>query len=243
SLSPSWGVNALTVAAGIVISVAIGRADRDAGRRLLPEGSYVPGSALASLYACIALLSIGVCTEIYIPYFLQTIHGQSPLLAGYWMVLMSAGWTAGSFMSSGRRKPVADEMMLIAPWVTAAGLIAVGFLMPMGSGGTIARATGLPLILVGVGIGLCWPNMLTRIFKAAPPGQENIASAAITTLQLYAIAVGSSMAGLVANLAGLAEPGGEEGARQAAYALFLVFALAPVGAGLLSGGARRADGA
>lgn len=243
SLSPSWHWNLLAIVGGVVLTIGIARADRHSPRRLLPEGSYERGSALSSLYACIALLSIGVCTEIYIPYFLQTIHGQSPLLAGYWMVLMSAGWTAGSFMSSGRRKPVADKLMLIGPWVSAAGLIALGFLMPMGSGGTIVRAMILPLILVGVGIGLCWPNMLTRIFKAAPPGQENIASAAITTLQLYAIAVGSSMAGLVANLAGLAEPGGEEGARQAAYALFLVFALAPVGAGLLSGGARRADGA
>lgn len=243
SLSPSWHWNLLAIVGGVVLTIGIARADRHSPRRLLPEGSYERGSALSSLYACIALLSIGVCTEIYIPYFLQTIHGQTPLLAGYWMVLMSAGWTAGSFMSSGRRKPVADKLMLIGPWVSAAGLIALGFLMPIGSGGTIVRAMILPLILVGVGIGLCWPNMLTRIFKAAPPGQENIASAAITTLQLYAIAVGSSMAGLVANLAGLAEPGGEEGARQAAYALFLLFSLAPVGAGLLSSGARRADGA
>lgn len=243
SLSPSWYWNLLSIVAGVVLSVAIARADRDAKHRLLPQGSYEPGSALASLYACIALLSIGVCTEIYIPYFLQTIHGQTPLLAGYWMVLMSAGWTAGSFISSGRRKPVADTLMLLGPWISAAGLIALGLMMPLGSGGGIVWAMIPPLVLVGVGIGLCWPNMLTRIFKAAPAGQENIASAAITTLQLYAIAVGSSFAGLVANLAGLAEPGGVEGARQAAYALFLIFALAPAGAGLMSKGARQAPGA
>lgn len=243
SLSPSWHWNLLSIVAGVLLTIAIARADRNAQHRLLPEGSYEPGSALASLYACIALLSIGVCTEIYIPYFLQTIHGQTPLVAGYWMVLMSAGWTAGSFMSSGRRKPVADALMRLGPWVSAAGLLALGVLMPVGSGGGVVWAMIAPLVLVGVGIGLCWPNMLTRIFKNAPSGQENIASAAITTLQLYAIAVGSSLAGLVANLAGLADPGGEEGARQAAYALFLVFALAPASAGLLSKGARKAAGA
>src|SRR5690606_21474058 len=113
------------------------RADRNAQHRLLPEGSYEHGSALASLYACIALLSIGVCTEIYIPYFLQTIHGQTPLVAGYWMVLMSAGWTAGSFMSSGRSKPVADALIRLGPWVSAAGLLALGVLMPVGSGGGV----------------------------------------------------------------------------------------------------------
>jgi len=243
SLSPSWHWNLLSIVAGAALTIGIARADSRAERRLLPQGSYERGSSLASLYACIALLSIGVCTEIYIPYFLQVIHGQSPLLAGYWMVLMSAGWTAGSFISSGRRKPLADRLMLLGPWVSAAGLAALGVMMPLGSGGAIVWAMIIPLFLVGVGIGFCWPNMLTRIFKAAPPGQENIASAAITTLQLYAIALGSSLAGLVANLAGLAEPGGEEGARQAAYALFLVFALAPAGAGLMSKGARQATSA
>lgn len=240
SLSASWLWNAAAIIAGVALTVAIARADRDSDRRLLPQGSYVPGSTLSSLYACIALLSIGVCTEIYIPYFLQVIHNQSPLLSGYWMVLMSAGWTAGSFMSSGRPRPIADRLMQLGPWVSSGGLLALGVLMPVGSGGTMIWAMVLPLFAVGVGVGLCWPNMLTRVFKAAPKGQENIASAAITTLQLYAIALGSSLAGLVANLAGLAEPGGEEGARQAALALFLVFACAPAGAGLLSKGARQA---
>lgn len=243
SLSPSWKWNALSVLAGVALTVAIAHADRRSRRRLLPEGSYVPGSALGSLYACIALLSIGVCTEIYIPYFLQSIHGQSPLLAGYWMVLMSAGWTAGSFMSSGRPTEHANRLIKVGPWLSSAGLLALGVMMPRGAGGSVVWAMIVPLFVVGVGVGLCWPNMLTRIFKAAPPGQENIASAAITTLQLYAIALGSSLAGLVANLAGLAEPGGQEGARQAAFALFLVFALAPAAAGLMSGGARRAAGA
>ena len=241
SLSSSWVVNILAVLAGVGLTILIARADRHAERRLMPTGSYVRGSTLASVYACIALLSIGVCTEIYIPYFLQAIHGESPLRAGYWMVLMSAGWTAGSFMSSGRSRAMADRLMFIGPWLSALSLLALGFMMPTGSGGAIVWAMAVPLVGVGVGVGLCWPNMLTRVFKAAPEGEENIASAAITTLQLYAIAVGSSMAGLVANLAGLADPGGSEGARQAALALFIVFALAPAGAGLVSGGARRAE--
>lgn len=243
SLSPSWYWNAAAILAGALVTVAVGRADRHAQRRLLPAGSYEPRSAMASLYACIALLSIGVCTEIYIPYFLQTIHGQSPVVAGYWMVLMSAGWTAGSFMSSGRPKPLADRYMRVGPWLSATGLLVMGAMMPMGRGGAIVWLMTVPLFLVGVGVGICWPNMLTRIFKAAPAGQENIASAAITTLQLYAIALGSSLAGLVANLGGLADPGGEPGARQAALALFLVFACAPAAAGMMSGGARRAPGA
>src|SRR3546814_14273279 len=87
----------------------------------------------------------------------------------------------------------------------------------------------LPLLGVGVGVGLCWPNILTRVFKSAPKGQENIASAAITTLQLYAMAMGAALAGLVPNAAGFPQPGVLPGAQQAAFALFAVFACAPIG--------------
>jgi hypothetical protein len=81
--------------------------------------------------------------------------------------------------------------------------------------------------------------LLTRIFKSAPRGQENIASAAITTLQLYSMAMGAALAGMVTNAAGFLDPGGRVGAQQAALALFAVFACAPALAALMSGGARR----
>ena len=61
----------------------------------------------------------------------------------------------------------------------------------------------------------------------APAGQEGQASASITTVQLYGMAVGAAVAGLVANAAGLSEPGGACGARSAALWLFASFAVAP----------------
>src|SRR3546814_13415609 len=86
------------------MTVLIARLDNRARIRLFPTGSYSARTALGSLYACICLLSIGVTTEIYIPYFLQLIHGKSPLVAGYWTALMSAGWTLGSFISSSEER-------------------------------------------------------------------------------------------------------------------------------------------
>ncbi|MGP1613661.1 MAG: MFS transporter, partial [Pollutimonas bauzanensis] len=129
------------------------------------------------------------------------------------------------------------------PMVSAASLLTLGAMMPLGQGGADSNWLILPLLCVGLGVGLCWPNLLTRVFKAAPAGQENIASAAITTLQLYAMAMGASLAGMVANAAGFIQPGGIQGARQAALALFIVFACAPGLAVFLSGGARRAPSA
>jgi len=62
----------------------------------------------------------------------------------------------------------------------------------------------------------------------------------ITTVQLYASAVTAALAGVVTNSAGLADPGGVEGAQQAARWLFAAFAAAPALALLLLGRVTRA---
>ena len=53
-------------------------------------------------------------------------------------------------------------------------------------------------------------------------------ASSITTVQLFATALGAALAGMVANLAGLTEPGGIPGMANAAGWLFGVFAFAPV---------------
>lgn len=244
SLSNALIWNAVGIAIGLLLTVLVARADSRAQVRLFPTGSYSMHTALGSLYACICLLSVGVTTEIYIPYFLQLIHGKSPLIAGYWTALMSAGWTIGSFISSSRSTAAANRLIVAGPMVSAASLLALGLMMPLNSlwmGPDHADWLIAPLLGVGLGVGLCWPSLLTRVFKSAPPGQENLASAAITTLQLYAMAMGASLAGMVTNAAGFIEPGGVEGTQRAAVALFMVFACAPGLAAFFSGGARRAQ--
>ncbi|NYT60189.1 MFS transporter [Alcaligenaceae bacterium] len=244
SLAQHWTWNVAGIAAGVLMTILIARADSHARIRLFPTGSYSTGTALGSLYACICLLSIGVTTEIYIPYFLQVIHAKSPLVAGYWTALMSAGWTLGSFISSGRSSATANRLIQAGPVVSCVSLALLGVMLPLSAlsqdGSQTVNWLMVPLVGVGVGVGLCWPNLLTRVFKSAPKGQENIASAAITTLQLYAMAMGAALAGMVTNAAGFTQPGGVQGAQHAAAALCLVFACAPGLAVFLSAGARRA---
>ncbi|MNS80646.1 hypothetical protein D3C72_1143360 [compost metagenome] len=88
---------------------------------------------------------------------------------------------------------------------------------------------------VGFGIGLGWPHLLTKIFNAAPAGEETLTSSSITTVQLYATALTAALAGIITNSAGLATPGGVAGAQHSAQWLFAAFALAPALALLLLG--------
>lgn len=230
SLSNQWVVNALGLIIALVLTFFVGRADKGSEANLLPHGTYSFGGLLAVYYACVAFLSLAVTIEVFIPYFLQTIHGQQPLIAGYFMATLSAGWTSGSFLSAGRSPQATQRFVQFGPLVTAAALMVLALLMPRDLRGVAGTTYWLllPLICVGGGIGVCWPHILTRVFHAAPEGQENIASAAIITVQLYALALGGALAGMLMNLSGFVSPGGMEGAKSASVVLFLVMSAGPL---------------
>jgi hypothetical protein len=78
---------------------------------------------------------------------------------------------------------------------------------------------------VGLGIGLAWPHLLSALLGSVPAEDGALASASISTVQLYAMALGAALAGLIVNAAGLSDPGGIEGACRAVPWLFGGFAL------------------
>jgi MFS family permease len=237
SLSREIIGNVVGVGAGLAIALLIARLERGATTRLLPTGAYDIRAPLGAIYACMSLLVVGMTTEIFVPYFLQTIHGYPPLAAGYLTALMAAGWTVGSLVSSGRSPAAVQALVRSGPLVVVIALVTLAIVMPPQR--LLARGPGLAalcaaLAAVGVGIGIGWPHLLTQVLTNAPAGQEDLASISITTVQLYATAIGSALAGLVANLAGFSEPGGLVGAQHAAVWLFAVFATAPVLAALVA---------
>lgn len=228
SLSPKLWSNVLGVAAGCILTLAIVAVDKRSRNRLMPEGTYALAK-LGSAYACVALLSISITIEIFVPYFLQILHGHTPLAAGYLGAVMSAGWTLGAVSSSSRVGKTAERILRVGPLVTMLAIVSLGVLMAMQFAGpwVSAGVMLLPLLGVGLGIGLCWPHLLTHIYRAAPEGQENMASSAVITTQLYAMAFGAALGGMIANAAGFIEPGGVEGTRSAALSLLVCFGLAP----------------
>lgn len=128
-------------------------------------------------------------------------------------------------------------MLRAGPVVCTAGLLALAWLLPTpGALGADVETSlvAVALAAVGFGVGIGWPHLLTRVMALAPRGEEGLASASITTVQLYGMAVGAAVAGLVANAAGLTVPGGVDGARSAAIWLFTAFALAPAVAAWLA---------
>ncbi|ONN64585.1 MFS transporter [Herbaspirillum sp. VT-16-41] len=238
----TWGA-AACVLGGAVLGLWVARIDLRSRISLLPRDGYRLSRVMGCAFACISLLVLASCVEIFVPYFLQTLHGFAPLGAGYATAAMAGGWSVGSLAGSGRSASAAARMIRLGPWLMLLGLAALALLLPsllpmrmLASAALVDVLMVLALAVTGLGIGIGWPHLVARAMQAARPGEENLTSAAITTVQLYAMAIGAALAGLIANQAGLGLSGGqeEEGARQAAWVLFAAFALAPAMATVLT---------
>lgn len=83
SLSESLLSNLVGLLIGIALLITIAFIDGKNGKRLLPTGAYSLKTQLGMIFLTMCLLVGGMTTEIYVPYFLQTIHQFSPLMAGY----------------------------------------------------------------------------------------------------------------------------------------------------------------
>jgi len=228
STHPAWNVAGLAAAA--VLSFLIIRNEQRSPRRLLPRDAFRRGAPLGLVYAVMSLLAMTVTSDdVFVPLFLQVLHGQSPLIAGYLSALMAGGWTVGSVTSSNFAGRKVRRIIVAAPCVSLAGSLVLLWLMPAASADT-AHLTILAvgLFSLGLGVGMAWPHLLTWVLTFATPDEQDRASASITTVQLYATAIGAAAAGLVANTAGLVDPGGAVGTARAALALFTVFSVAPV---------------
>lgn len=234
---PSW--NLLGIAVCAVLVFVLIRHESNATIRLLPKDALKFNTPLCALYATTCLLVIGMSSEIFMPYFLQHLHGQSPLVAGYMAALMAAGWTVSEILSSSWSGRSAQRAILSGPLFIVAGLVLLAITTPVASLGEWARLAPicLGLFLVGFGIGLGWPHLLTRILQVASEQDKDTAAASITTLQLFAMALGAALAGVISNVAGINDATGNAGIANAAQWLFALFTLAPVLAWVM---ARRA---
>lgn len=143
---------------------------------------------------------------------------------------MAAGWTLAEIWSSGWRAKKVSRAIVAGPLLVLAGMVMLAFFFPLqsDSGRMLVVIISLGLLLVGFGIGLGWPHLLTRVLDVTPRDEQDAAAASISTVQLFATALGAALAGMLANLGGLNVPGGVEGASSAARMVFSVLAVAPL---------------
>ena len=222
---------ALTAAAVLGI-VWMGRLERRGPHRLLPTGSFSFGSILAPLLLMMLIMQLAITSDVFVPLFLQMLHGQQPLIAGYLVALMAVGWSTGSVVCSGWTGARARTLLVAGPTLLSLGAIGlaltIGHLNVQGDMLLLLVPVGLSLLAMGLGIGSTWPHLLTRLFQAAPEGEKDLTSAAITMVQLFASGLGAAVGGVIVNLAGLSAAGEAGDALAPAWWLYGLFALVPL---------------
>jgi MFS family permease len=216
----------LAAVAGLAVFV---RREAGSGAHLLPRGACNPRTPLGGAYATMALLLLGITTEIFVPFFLQVLHGMTPLHSGYLSALMAGGWTTGALLSSGATARRRHAALLVGPVALGCGLIGLWILMPVpGEAGVATLVMGCALASMGLGIGMCWPHLAALVFTVAHEDERALAASSITVVIMVSNAFGAAIAGLVTNLAGLTRLGLVAGAASASSWLFGCYVLAPV---------------
>lgn len=237
--SPVLSVKAVLVVAAIAGLVLMLRLDRRAPTPLLPSDAFSPRTMTGIGLWLVLLISAAFSPlQIYVPTFLQVLHGLDPLVAGYMVAGGSLGWTGASLIVAGATPRWVGRLLVLGPLSMAVGLFGLSGVLPLKP---FALSIG-PIILLGIGIGSTWAFTAQRVMSGARKGEETVAASSVATVQQAGGALGAALAGLIANLAGLS--GGLTVADVTAAAFwvpgcFVGVALAATAAGILL---RRAEG-
>src|SRR5690606_7592517 len=183
----------------VIVTIAI---ERRAEARLLPAGTISLSSPLARVYLIMLMLLVTVCSDIYIPYFLQVLHGVSPLVSGYLVALLALGWTVAAFATAGLKGRRANRVIVAGALMEAlaTALLVVTLARHNPASGLVLLAVAtLFIFLMGFGIGMGWAHLVTHVLHLAPAGETDKASAAITTMQALGAAFGAALAGIIVN--------------------------------------------
>ena len=219
------GAFAAFAVVAVIVTIAI---ERRAEGRLLPAGTISLSSSLARVYLIMLMLLVTICSDVYIPYFLQVLHHVTPLVSGYLVALLALGWTTAAFATASLKGQLANRIIVIGALIEAVATALLVFTLarPNPESGLLLLATATVFIfLMGFGIGMGWAHLVTHVLHLAPPGETDKASAAITTMQALGAAFGAALAGIIVNSTGLLQPGGVEGAVTAARWLYALLAI------------------
>ena len=143
---------------------------------------------------------------IFVPLFLQVLHGITPLYVGYLSLVFSLAWTVGAIAVSGwsgswERYAATGGMVL-----TTAGIALMGGEIV---GGSMMMIT-FYFVIIGIGIGATNVLMTAWGMAVARKGEESVTASSMPMIRSIGLAFGAAFAGLVANAAGLDQGIGPE---------------------------------
>ena len=116
-------------------------------------------------------------------------------------MVMSLGWTVGTFCVSGWTGPREKLALLTGPPIMMVGLGGIIFTAQLPLLAVLTAAT----FVMGFGVGIHNVHLLSRTMAAAEPGDERVTASAIPSLRSLGTALGAAVAGVLSTIAGLGD--------------------------------------
>jgi MFS family permease len=179
------------------------RLDRRATNNLFPPDAL---SLSAPIGLALWILAFHGMTQtsvsLFLPLLLQVVHGVSPVFINVVNIVISCGWTIGTFSVSGWSGTRERRALLAGPLIAFTGLVMItSFALLPGAVGFVALTTSA--FVMGIGIGLYNVHLVARAMASAELGQQRSTAAALASVRSLGTAFGAAIAGVVATSAGL----------------------------------------
>jgi MFS family permease len=187
---------AALVLAGLIGLGLVLKLDRKSGVRMFPRAAADLRSSAGLGYGMIiSLEAASIGFGVFGVAFVQVLHHTTPLVAGYVISAMAAGWTLTGLLTGGQNQR-ADLLIrwggIVASVGLAAGILTLWML-------------ALSLAVHGAGFGMCWGFIPSRVIAGLPDDEQSLGASAIPTSQLIGGALGSTAITVLANGLGLGE--------------------------------------
>jgi MFS family permease len=191
---------ALLIAGAVALVGLTFRLDGQAADRLFPRRAL---SLNAPIGLALWILALHGMTQtsvtLFLPLLLQVVHQVSPVVINFLSIVISMGWTAGTFTASGwsgRRERIALASGPVIATTGLACLTAVALLPGL-------LAMTISAFVMGIGIGVYNVHLVARAMDSAAADEQRSTAAALTSVRSIGTAFGAAIAGVVANAAGL----------------------------------------
>ncbi len=215
---------AAVAAASLVAIWGAFRVDAGAENRLFPSHPLSVRRAVGLGYWLLIIVGgVQAAVTIFLPLTLQIVHDVTPLLVGIANLVISTAWTISTFMVSGWSGARERFALQSGPVFI---LISVAMLATTAHGATLAVLFAATFVL-GWGIGIHNVHLGARVMGAAEKGEEAVTASSLSMVRSLGGALGTAMAGMVANVAGLGAHIDTATVTRAVDAVYL-FALIPV---------------
>ncbi len=192
----------LIIAAVALIWLTFAR-DRVAENRLFPSG-ILSWRSPVGLALWILFLGGGAQTSvnIFLPLLLQVVHGVTPLFISFVSIVISFGWTVGTFLVSGWSDAKERLALLTGPVFMFAGLAVITVTAELPA---MLAVLTLGAFILGFGVGVHNVHLLARTMAAAVKGEERVTASALPSIRALGTAFGAAMAGMLSNIGGLGD--------------------------------------